>query len=76
MIKITIIDYQVISFRELFDNCKCIKSIVFKKFFRNNIIDMSYMFSRCSSLKELNFSSFNTDNVTEMDSMFYGCSYH
>ena len=36
-----IIDYQVKSFKELFSWCKCIKSINFKKFYRNNITDMS-----------------------------------
>ena len=49
-----IIDYQIKSFKELFYNCECIESINFKKFYRNNIINMRYMFSRCSSLKELN----------------------
>ena len=32
-----IIDYQVKSFNKLFWNCGCIESIVFKKFYRNNI---------------------------------------
>ena len=32
-----IIDYQVKSFKELFDDCKCIESINFKKFYRNNV---------------------------------------
>ena len=35
------IDYQVKSFKELFDWCKCIESINFKKFYRNNITNMS-----------------------------------
>ena len=39
------IDYQVKSFKELFYECECVESIYFKKFYRNNIIDMSYMFS-------------------------------
>ena len=39
-----IIDYQVKSFKELFKRCKCIESINFKKFYRNNITNMSYMF--------------------------------
>ena len=46
-----IIDYQVKSFKDLFSWCKCAKSINFKKFYRNNITDMSWMFDRCSSLK-------------------------
>ena len=73
MIKI-IIDCQVKSFNKLFDNCKCINSIIFKKFHRINITDMSDMFCGCSFLKELNLSKFNTDNVNNMMGMFYECS--
>ena len=69
-----IIDYQVKSFENLFSYCKCINSISFKKFYRNNITNMSYMFNGCSSLNELNVSNFNTNNVTDMSSMFQGCS--
>ena len=72
MIKI-IIDCQVKSFKELFHYCDTIDSIFFKKFYRNNITDMSYMFYRCSSLKEVNLSNFNTKNVTNMSYMFFGC---
>ena len=68
-----IIDYQIKSFSELFADCKCIESIKFKKFYRNNITNMSYMFSGCSSLKELNLNNFNTNNVTNMWYMFNGC---
>ena len=68
------IDYQVKSFKELFYWCKCIESINFKKFYRNNITDMSDMFYECSSLKELNLNNFNTNNVTNMRYMFSGCS--
>ena len=69
-----LIDYQVKSFNKLFDSCKCISSITFKRFDRNNITDMSYMFDGCSSLKELNLSNFNTINVTDMKFMFFKCS--
>ena len=69
-----IIDYQVKSFSKLFDWCECIESINFKKFYRNNITDMSWMFDECSSLKELNLNNFNTNNVTDMNGMFYECS--
>ena len=68
-----IIDYQVKSFKKLFDCCKCIESINFKKFYRNNITDMSWMFNGCYSLKELNINNFNTNNVTDMSRMFGGC---
>jgi len=69
-----IIDYQVISFEELFRYCKCIEYINFKKFFRHNITNMYGMFANCSSLKELNLSNFNTNNVTNMSEMFFECS--
>ena len=69
-----IIDYQVESFNELFYDCYCIESICFKKFYRNNVTNMSGMFRGCSSLKELNLNNFNTNNVTNMSCMFYGCS--
>ena len=69
-----IIDYQIKSFFNLFSYCKCIESINFKKFHRNDITNMSGMFRGCVLLKELNLSNFNTNNVTNMDSMFFGCS--
>jgi len=68
-----IIDYQIKSFSELFYDCECIEFIEFKKFYRNNVINMSSMFGGCSSLKELNLNNFNTNNVTNMSSMFYYC---
>jgi len=69
-----IIDYQVKSFENLFFWCKCIKSINFKKFKRNNINNMSFMFAGCSSLKEINLNNFNTNKVNNMRFMFHGCS--
>ena len=68
-----IIDYQVMSFKNLFKNCLFINSITFKKFSRINITDMSFMFYKCLALKELNLSNFNTNNVTNMSYMFWGC---
>ena len=68
-----IIDYQIKSFSKLFFYCKCVKSIKFKKFYRNNVTDMGGMFYRCSSLEELNLINFNTNNVTNMNCMFFGC---
>ena len=69
-----IIDDQVESFCKLFEDCRCIKSINFKKFNRININNMSYLFSNCSSMTKLNVSNFVTNNVTNMSNMFYGCS--
>ena len=71
---IVIINHQIKSLSNLFNDCKIIESVNFKKFFRNNINDMSYMFYYCSSLKEINLSKFNTKNVANMRSMFHGCS--
>ena len=68
------INYRIKSFKDLFCNCKTLSTISFKKFYRNNITDMSSMFLGCSSLKELNLSNFVTDSVTDMRNMFYGCS--
>ena len=68
-----IIDYKFKSFEKLFKDCKCVESINFKKFNRNNITNMARMFYECSSLKELNLTNFNTNNVTNMWYMFRGC---
>ena len=73
--KITIIiDHQIQSFNKLFNDCECIESFRFKKFYRTNITDMSYMFCKCSSLKEINLSNIRTNNVTNMSCMFSGCT--
>ena len=69
-----IIDYQIKSFFQLFFRCKCIKSINFKKFHRNNINNMSCLFYECSSLNELNIFNCKTDNVIDMSYMFAYCS--
>ena len=69
-----ILEPIVKSFEKLFNDCKIIKSINFKKFDRNNIQNMSYMFCGCSSLEELNLSNINTNNATNMHGMFFGCS--
>ena len=68
-----IINYQINNFFRLFSECECIKSVNFKKFCRNNIIDMSFMFWKCSSLQEIIFSNFNSNNVTNMSYMFCQC---
>ena len=69
-----IIDYKITSFEKLFEDCKCIESINFKKFCRKNIINMSSMFKGCSLLKTINLSNFITYNVTNMSYMFCHCS--
>ena len=69
-----IIDYQVKSLEDLFRECECIESVNFKKFYRNNIINMSRMFYKCFSLKEVIFTSCNTSRVKDMKSMFSYCT--
>ena len=69
-----IINHQITSFEGLFEDCECIEYMCFKKFYRNNIINMGDLFNECSSLKELNISNFNTNNVSDMGGMFSGCS--
>ena len=69
-----IIDNKVKSLYKLFINCRCIKSIDFIKFNRNDINNMREMFHGCSSLENINFTNFNTDNANRMNSMFDGCS--
>ena len=68
-----IIDYKVLSFQGLFKDCKCIQSINFKKFYRNNIDDMSYMLSGCSSLIKIDFSTFYNNAVKDISFMFSEC---
>ena len=69
-----IIDFNIKSFEGLFNNCKCIEYIIFKKFYRNNINNMKSMFCGCTDLKGLNLSNFNTIKVTDMRNMFSECS--
>ena len=69
-----VIDHEVDSFENLFENCNCIESITFKRFTRINIQNMRSMFWQCSNLKEVNLDKFTTDNVTNFSWMFYRCS--
>ena len=69
-----ILNYQKKSFYKLFDDCKYIEFIYFKKSFRKDINNTSYMFSGCTSLKEIKFNDFNTSNVNSMNNMFSRCS--
>ena len=76
VIKINIIvDYQILSFQDLFFDCKYIETINLKKFNRTNINNMHNMFYGCSSLKEINnLSKLKTDNVTSMSGIYLDCS--
>ena len=64
-----IIENKVKSLYKLFYSWKCIETITFQNYNRNNIEDMSCMFMCCST-KEINFSDFNTENVKNMSYMF------
>ena len=68
-----IIDHEVKSLKKLFYLCYNNKKITFKKFYRNNIKDMSYMFGESQGLIELDLSNFNTNNTTDMSGMFANC---
>ena len=70
-----IIDHQEKSLACLFYNCICIKTIDFKKFYRNNIADMHKMFDGCYFLREINLTNFKTNNVIDMSDMFNDCSF-
>ena len=69
-----ILNHKLTSLYQLFLNCRCIRKIIFIKFNRNNISNMSKMFYGCSSLEELDISKLNTENTTSMNCMFYRCS--
>ena len=69
-----IIDYHVKSFKKLFSGCKCITSVILKKFYRINVTNMSYMFYDCTLLKELTLSNLNTNNINDISGMLFGCS--
>ncbi len=65
-----IIDYEVKSLDNLFNKCKCIEKIIFIKFKRNNITNLSYMFCDCTSLKKINISNININNVNDKSHIF------
>ena len=69
-----IIDFEIKSFKGLFEDCEYISSIYFIKFNRKDITDMSHMFKGCINLINIDFSNFNTSKVKYMDSMFKNCS--
>ena len=64
---------QVKSLYQLFGYRENIESIYFKKFLRNNILNMGGIFYHCSQLKKVDLSNCNTKNVNDMSYMFYYC---
>ena len=69
-----ILDNEIKSLGYLFNECRCIRKINFKKFNNKDIISMNNMFYGCSSIEEINVSNINTNNVKNMSYMFHGCS--
>ena len=63
----------VSSFHCLFEFCHYIESINFKKFYRNNITNISYMFHKCYTIQEITLNIFNASNITDMSNMFSQC---
>ena len=68
-----ILDLEIKSFKELFNDCEYIQSIKFIKFNRSDITDMSSLFFNCTHLEKIDFDQFKTKNVTNMSYMFYNC---
>lgn len=69
------IEYPITDFSFLFMDCKGLKKIKFKQFFRNNVTKMMGMFAGCAELEEVDFSeSCDTSNVTDMSIMFFSCT--
>ena len=67
------LDYQFNNFKYLFYDCKCLKTITFIKFFRNNIFDMSYMFYKCKNLANIDLNKFDLNKNINMEGMFNKC---
>ena len=68
-----VIDVHIKSFKELFSDCICIKTIDFLLFKRRGIKDMSKMFYNCLA-ENIHLHSFNSSEVKDMSYMFYDCS--
>ena len=67
------INTNYISINKIFRKCEGIKEITFKKFYRNDITDLSSMFQGNICLKKINFSKFKTDRCNNMSYMFSDC---
>ena len=59
-----LIDMEVNSLEELFNELQCVKEIKFIKFNRRDFTNYSYMFFNCTNLINLDISKLKTDNVT------------
>ena len=61
-----IIESGIKSLEGLFENCKVIKKIIFMKYKRNDITNMSKIFANCSNLLFVDLSCINTYKVNNM----------
>ena len=72
--KITIkIDMELKSLARLFNECIVLKEVVFTKFNREDITDMTELFYGCENLEKLDIRKFKTPNLTKMNWMFASC---
>ena len=69
-----LIDAEVKSLTELFNDCLCLKEIKFTKFNRIDFTDFSKMFNYCRNLINLDISKIKTNNIENMKNMFCNCS--
>ena len=71
------IDYidvsNINSIKDMFKNCRDLKSVNLSNFNELKVTDMSEMFYGCSSLTSLDVSKLNMSNVTNISHMFSGC---
>ena len=72
MIKITL-KTKTKTLKNLFFDSDCIKEIRFKRFYRNDIIDISGMFMNCKNIEIIKFDEFKTCSVIDMSNLFMNC---
>ena len=65
---------NVKSMKNMFNNCKSLKSLDLSGFDTQKVTSMTGMFEDCKKLESLDLSKFNTANVSDMSSMFAGCT--
>ena len=64
---------NVENMKNMFYNCRSLKSIDVSRWDTHIVKNMDKMFFGCKSLQEIDVSSFLTANVETMNCMFYGC---
>ena len=57
----------------LFNSCKCIKSLNILNLDTSKITSMYGMFEMCTEVESLDLSGFDTSKVTNTHSMFQSC---